>query len=87
MNPKDPRWKTADENNPVLVKMDRDCKAALVSVKAALKAFKTSTAAKGKPGSVGVEAVKSLLLAAKALEEISGPESPFVWEIIDLDGK
>ena len=81
----DPRWKASSEDNPVLLKMEHDCQVALASVKAALKLMKSSPAARGRPGSVGPEAVKDLTMATKVLANLVGPESPFVWGVIDPD--
>jgi len=85
MQKNDPRWKTAAEQNPVLLKMEEDCGKALTSVKAALKVLKGSPLAKGRPGSVGPEAVKDLTTLQKILEMVAGPHSPYIWDMIDPD--
>ena len=85
MQTNDPRWKVATENNPVLLRMEKDCLSALTSVKGALKVLKGSPLAKGRPGSVGPEAVTDLITLQKMLEGVVGSKSPFIWGIIDPD--
>lgn len=74
--------KVAAEKNPTLLKMEKACKAALISVDAALKLVQASPD-KGPPGSVIPSAVKDLTKAKRALEELVGDHAAYVWELVD----
>ena len=77
--------KYAKEEDPKILKMEKDCVSALKSVTAALDLVKKSKSAKGAPESVGVAAVKDLTSAKKALEKLVGESSPYAWHVFDPD--
>jgi 3-hydroxy-3-methylglutaryl CoA synthase len=74
--------KVAAEKNPTLLKMEKACEAALVSVDAALKLMQASPD-KGPKGSVVPEAIKDLTKAKRALEALVGDRAPYVWNLVD----
>ena len=80
-----PLLKTGAENNPDLVKMDENCADALQSVIKALATIKRSKAYKSGDSKVVREAVKDLEKLRKSLEEIVGDNTPYQWDVIDLD--
>jgi len=75
--------KKAAENDPVLIQMEKDLKAAQKSVTKAVAMLKKAPAAKSDPGSVVPTAIKDLTKLSTALKELVGNDAPYIWGMID----